>query len=261
MPAFEVVASSSVNPGAAFKETTINPGQTFAVRTTPEGTNVHLCQMWGDNASGGEIRIRSPRMHDNVQGIRVRVPKLNNEILLPYDVAEKLYNQDVLIVEQTGGAGETDAVFYLNYYSQLPGSEGAFRTWSEVQPRIKNYLSVPVQLKTGAVAGQWGVAKALNSVADQFKRPYEYAILGYTNDEPFGALAFHGTDIGELRCGGPAPVKPDLTQEWFIRLSEETNSAAIPTFQAANVPTIQMEAVQAAAEGTKNITVICAQLA
>jgi len=260
MPAFEVVSTFKKEPGAAFVEYAANPGQTLAVRTTPEGTDCHLCQIWGDGKEGGEIRVRSPRMHDNVQGIRVRLPKENNELLLPYDVKEKLYNQDVLTVEGTGEGAFSYTAYILNYYSQLPGSEGAFKTWAEVQPRIKQYMSVPVQLKTGVTAGNWGVAKALNSVVDQFKRPYEYAILGYLTDNPFGALGIHGTDIGELRCGGPGTVKPDLTQEWFIRLSEETGSAAIPTFQAANVPTIQLEAVQSAAEATKNLTVLCAQL-
>jgi len=260
MSAFEVIATKYKEAGAAFKECTPATGQTLAVRTTPEGTDVHLCQIWGDNKEGGEARVRSPRMHDNVQGIRLRVPKENNEILLPYDVKEKLYNQDILTVETTGEGAFYQMVCLLNYYSQLPGSEGAFKTWAEVLPRIKQYMSVPVQVKTGAEQGQWGVAKALNSVADQFKRPYEYAILGYLIDTACCAIGIHGTDIGELRCGGPGVVKPDLTQEWFIRLSEETQSAAIPTFQAANVPTIQVEAVQAAAEATRNITFLCAQL-
>jgi hypothetical protein len=200
-------------------------------------------------------------MHDNVQGIRLRAPKATQELLLPYDVKEKLYNQDTVTVETTGEGSFTYGVYLLNYYSQLPGSEGAFKSWAEVLPRIKQYMSVPVQVKTSATAGQWGVAKALNSVVDQFKRPSEYAILGYLADVEFGALGIHGTDIGELRTGGPGVIKPDLTQEWFIRLSEETGTAAIPTFQAANVPTIQVEVTQAhGAEETKNLSFLCAQL-
>src|SRR5271157_2320986 len=127
MSAFEVVGAQALNPGAAFTAMTAGVGQTFNVRTTPEGSKTWLEQVWGSNATGGSARIRSNRMHDNVQGLRLRIPKLNQRILLPYAVKEELYNQDVLTVETTGGAAETDDLFYLNHYEKLPGSEGNFK--------------------------------------------------------------------------------------------------------------------------------------
>lgn len=261
MPAYEVINTLFKEPGAAFKEFAAATGQTLAVRTTPEGSQAYLENIWGDAKEGGVVRVRSPRMHDNVQGIRVRVPKENRELLLPYGIKEPLYNQDTITVEGTGEGAFTYGAYLLVRYSVLPGSEGMFRTWAEIQPRIRQVMGVEVSAKTSAVAGQWGGAKALNSSLDQFKRPSEYAILGYLVDVAGGAIAFRGTDIGELRTGGPLEDKPDLTQEWFVRLSEETGQAAIPCFQAANAPTILVEVAQAsAAEVTKNVTVLCAQL-
>ncbi len=260
MSAIEVVGGRVVNPGAVVTELTPLTGQTFAVRTTPEGTKVTLENMWGDNATGGVARIRSPRMHDNVQGIRVRVPKTDRRLLLPFAAKEPLYNQDTLIVESSGGGAETDTVYYLVSYEHLPGSEGNFKHPSEVFPRILNLAGIELKPKSGAVTGQWGVGVALNSLMDQFKRPHEYAILGYITSADCGAVAFHGTDIGEVRVGGPGTVEPGWTGEYFVRLSEETGLPCIPCFQAGNVASILAEVSSAGAETEFPLTVLVAEL-
>lgn len=260
MSALEVVGARVVNPGAAITEMAPLTGQTFAVRTTPEGTKVALENVWGENAAGGTARIRSPRMHDNVQGIRLRVPKLDPRLLLPFAVREPLYNQDTLIVETSGGGAETDTLYYIVSYEKLPGSEGNFKHPEEVLPRIANIMGVELKPKSGAVTGQWGAAVAINSLQDQFKRPHEYAILGYVASLEFGAVAFHGTDIGEVRVGGPGAVEPAWTNEYFIRLSQETGLPAIPCFQAGNVPSILAEVSFSGAETEFPLTVLCAQL-
>lgn len=260
MSAIEIVAGRVVNPGATITETTPAAGQTFAVRTTPEGTRVTLENLWGQNATGGVARVRSPRMHDNVQGIRTRVPKGDPRLLLPFAVREPLYNQDTLIVESSGGGAETDTVYYLVSYDKLPGSEGNFKHPAEVLPRIMNIMGVELKPKSGATPGNWGAAVALNSNQDQFKRPHEYALLGYVVNNECGAVAFHGTDIGEVRVGGPGAVEPAWTNEWFIRLSEETGLPCIPCFQAGNVPSILAEVNSAAAEAEFLVTALCAEL-
>lgn len=260
MSAIEVIAGKAVNPGATITECTPATGQTFAVRTTPEGTKVTLENIWGANATGGVGRIRSPRMHDNVQGIRVRVPKADNRLLLPFAVREPLYNQDTLIVETTGGGAETDVMYYLNSYERLPGSEGNLKHPAEVLPRIANLMGIELKPKSGAAIGNWGAGVALNSNQDQFKRPREYALLGYVVNLECGAVAFRGTDIGEVRIGGPGPVEPGWTNEWFIRLSEETGLPCIPCFQSGNVGSILCEVSNNAAESEFLITALCAEL-
>lgn len=260
MSAIEVVGARVVNPGATITEMTALTGQTFAVRTTPEGTKVTLENVWGDNATGGVARVRSPRMHDNVQGIRLRIPKANRRLLLPFAVKEPLYNQDTLIVESSGGGAETDALYYIVSYEKLPGSEGNFKHPEEVFPRILNVSGVELKPKSGATTGQWGVAVALNSLMDQFKRPKEYAILGYVLSAECGAVAFRGTDIGEVRVGGPGAVEPGWTGEYFVRLSQETGLPAIPCFQAGNVPSILCEVSSAGAETEFPLTVLVAEL-
>lgn len=260
MSAIELVTGRVLNPGAAITALTPNTGSTFAVRTTPEGTKVTLENMWGQNASGGVARIRSPRMHDNVQGIRVRIPKNDPRLLLPFAVREQLYAQDTLIVESSGGGAETDTLCYIVSYDRLPGSEGDLRHPSEVLPRIQKIMGVEITAKAGAVAGEFGAAVALNAAADQFKRPAQYALLGYLVDVECAAVAFHGTDIGEVRIGGPGAVEPAWTGEYFIRLSEETGLPCVPCFQSGNVPSILAEVMHATANAEVHVTALCALL-
>lgn len=260
MSAYELVTGRATNPGATITAVTFETGQSGAVRSAEGGSGAHLIQMWGENASGGLMRIKSPRMHDNVQGIRVRVPAGSIGPLLPYAVKEKLYETDVLSVETSGGTSETDSVFYINHYSRLPGSEGNFKTWAEIQPRILKYMGVEVTCKSGASAGAFGAPVAINSNMDQFEIPAEYAILGYTVDAGCGAVGFRGTGIGELRCGGPGVVAPDITQEWFVKLSEEAGEGAIPVFGSANKGSVLVEVAHTTASTEFHPTIICALL-
>lgn len=260
MSAIELVTGRVLNPGATITELTPNPGSTFAVRTTPEGTKVTLENLWGQNATGGVARVRSPRMHDNVQGIRVRVPKADPRLLLPFAVKEPLYNQDTLILESSGGGAETDTLCYLVSYEKLPGSEGNLRHPSEIIPRIQHIMGAELTLKSGATAGTFGAGVAINAAQDQFKRPAEYALLGYIVDVECAAVAFHGTDIGEVRIGGPGAVEPAWTGEWFIRLSEETGLPCVPCFQAGNVASILAEVMHTTAATEVHVTALFALL-
>lgn len=260
MSALELVTGRVLNPGAALTALTPNANSTFAVRTTPEGTKVTLENMWGQNATGGVARIRSPRMHDNVQGVRVRVPKNDARLLLPFAIKEPLYNQDVLTVESTGGAAETDTLCYVVSYEKLPGTEANLKSPAEVLPRIQNIMGAEVTLESGATAGEFGPTKFMSQEMNQFKRPHEYAILGYLVNTECAAVAFHGTDIGEVRIGGPGAVEPAWTGEWFLRLSEETGLPCVPCFQAGNTESILVEVMAAVAKTAVSVTVLCAML-
>lgn len=261
MAALELVTGHVKNPSTTLTELTPNKNSTFAVRTTPEGTKVTLENMWGQNATGGVARIRSPRLHDNVQGIRVRVPKADARLLLPFAVREPLYPQDVLTVESTGGASETDTLAYIVSYEKLPGTEANLKSPAEVLPRIQAIMGTELALESStSVAGEFGATKFLSQELNQFKRPHEYAILGYLVNVECTAVAFHGTDIGEVRIGGPGAVEPAWTGEWFIRLSEETGLPCIPCFQAGNTESILCEVMHAKESEKVNVTVLCAQL-
>src|SRR6266567_9126926 len=73
MTAIEVVGGRVTNPGAGLTALTPNTGGSFAIRNTTLGSRINLDGLWAKEATAGIVRVRSPRLHDNVQGIRYQV--------------------------------------------------------------------------------------------------------------------------------------------------------------------------------------------
>lgn len=253
---FEVIGTFKTNPGATISEAAAYTPQTLQVRA---GTGVTLEQIWAYNASGGLLRVRSPNLHDNTQGIRMRAPKENPQLIMPYASKVPLFETETLIVETTGGEAETDNVFLLAHYDDLPGQRSNLFSWAEIEPQIDNLMGVEVAVKSGAV-GKWGTAVALNASMDLFRKPARYAILGYQLSEVMGAIVVSGGGIGELKFGGPGMIEPDVTGEWFIHLAEETKKDAIPVFNSQNVGQVNVEAGGQTAEKETKVTFLCARL-
>src|SRR5258708_13438497 len=119
-------------PGAAFTAWTLATGDSLAVRAAMPNSNIWLVGAWAWNQVAGVTRVRSPRLHDNVQGIRMRTPVnlVQNKIPLRLTggAAQKLFTQDTLIVEQTGSgvAGQIETGSLLLWYDDVPGVAGRF---------------------------------------------------------------------------------------------------------------------------------------
>jgi hypothetical protein len=257
MPAFELIGSYKHNPGGTMSECAAFTGQSLQVRATQ--APVHLEQLWSENATGGAMRVHSPRMHDTTNGIRSRVDAATPQPLLPYRTRELMYELDTMTVETTGGAAEVDTQFLLMSYDDIEGSNANIKGWQEIEPMVKKIMGVEVSPKTGT-EGKWGTPVPLNHSEDLFKRPLRYAILGYTVSAAVGAVAVRGVEPGQLRYGGPGIVNPDVTQEWFVRLALETSLPAIPVFSSQNVFNVEVELGGSESEVERHVTFICAQL-
>ena len=86
MTAVELIGGRAVNPGAGPAALTPNSGGSFTVRNTQLGSVVNLDGIWYSGAAAGFVRVRSPRLHDNVQGIKYQAfatsfyPHLDNGV-------------------------------------------------------------------------------------------------------------------------------------------------------------------------------------
>ncbi|TAL43315.1 MAG: hypothetical protein EPN91_06620, partial [Salinibacterium sp.] len=111
--------SGSVGNVAVLTNLTLATGDTLTIRAqTDLSKSIWLLNAWAMITAAGFFEIHSPRMHDNVHGIRVRVP-LNNalpEWALAYPT--KLYTLDTLTVQLAGssGVGSISPMSLLIYY-------------------------------------------------------------------------------------------------------------------------------------------------
>src|SRR5437867_3516144 len=72
MAALDTVTSTGTAIGATLAATTIAAGDSFQIKNGAPNSDIFLLNFWVDNQVAGEARIRSPKMHDNVDAIRSR---------------------------------------------------------------------------------------------------------------------------------------------------------------------------------------------
>lgn len=232
--AYTLSAGFATNPGATITAVTAATPDTFNVQNFDTSDSAYLEQMWAKNATGGIVRIRSPRMHDPNQGIRSQTGATGGYLLLPYGIDQRLYPGDTPTVETSGGGAETDTVYALYSYSNLPGVSARLAAWPEVESRILDVSGTEIDVTTSATAGQWGTAVAINASFDNFKAGSDYAILGYSTSVSVGAVAFQGAETGAQKVGGPGTSDHIQTRDYFVRLSTESGRPFIPIFNANN---------------------------
>src|SRR5919106_1212303 len=119
--AIDTITGRVTAPGSTLTALTMSAGDTLTVRNAPIDSMVRLMQAWADNQTAGTLRIRSPRLHDNVEGIRLDVMSSEVKPLLPERVVQPLIPQDTLIAELSGSAtaGDIESAALLLYYDNL----------------------------------------------------------------------------------------------------------------------------------------------
>jgi hypothetical protein len=260
MTAWELVAGFATNPSGTFTGLTYTAGQSATVRNTSLDSKVLLQDMWAKGGTAGVFRIRSPRLHDNVQGIRYQNPITYNHLLMGWYPEEELVPQDQLVAEITGGAAETDAGAFLISYDSLPGSDGNYAHWAQVKPRVEHIVTIEVDTTASATVGNWSNGAALNSSFDLTWANSWYAILGYVVSANVAAIAIQGPDIGNLKNGGPGNLDAWDTRNYFVFRDQYGDTPAIPIINSANKAGTFVFAMDTTASTAVNVGLVCALL-
>lgn len=239
--ALEILTGQVTNPGATITALTPNSGDSFTVRSTDMAADIELLQTWAFTTTNLLERIRSPRMHDQAQNLRLQPTASQPYPLLPFSGTQKLYSQDPITIELTGGAAEVDLASMLVYYDNLPGISARLHSPAEVLPLIDDLTTVEVDLTSAGTAGNYSATVALNANFDTLIRNRDYAILGYECATNGGTLGIKGVDTGNLRLGGPLTNLAFVTNDWFIDLSNRYNKPLIPVVNSANVAAILLD--------------------
>lgn len=258
--ALEVVAGRALNPGATITALTPNTGNSFTVRNFDTSQTAFIDAMWVQAATAGVVRVRSPKFHDFVQGIRFSDVAAVTRNFLPDGLSQLLTPQDNLTFELSGGGAETDLAAFLAYYTDVPGLDARLATWEQIQPRIVNILTNEVVVTNPTTAGDWSAGTAINTTFDLLKANTDYAILGYQAAAAVGCVAVQGADTGNVRAGGPGTTESIETRDWFKSLGKDTGRAYIPVINSANKGGTLVSVAHTTAGGTTTVDLILAQL-
>ena len=238
------------------------PGDSLSVPNFALGKNAWLVQLWADVQAAGTLRVRSPKFHDNVNGIRIDTIASDPRPLLPWGAPQPLYPNDTLIVELAGSAtaGDIEYVVLLEYFEDMPGVTARLFDWGTIRGRIEQLLTVENTIATGATAA-YGGSEAINAEIDQFQQGVDYAILGYKVDTEAAAIGYRAVDFGNLRIGGPGEeTEADVLSNWFVRLSNEYGRPMIPVFNGSNKASVLVDAVQDENGADTTVTTYLARL-
>jgi len=244
--ALEIIGGYATAPSTTATGLTMFTGNSLTIRNAPLDSVVKLLQAWVDVQGAGYFRIRSPRLHDNVQGIRLYTVVSEVQPLLPMFSGQKLIAQDTLVAEITGSAtaGDLESACMLLYYDNLPGVDARLASVEDVLRRLVNIVTVENTLSLGT-GGGWSGEEALNAELDLLKANTDYALLGYLVSAECAAVRWRGVDTGNLGVGGPGTeTNKELTAEWFVRLSRQFGLPLIPVFNSANKAGILVDGAQ-----------------
>jgi hypothetical protein len=261
--AMDTLLGGVTAPGTTLTALTMASGDSLTVRNFDIAKKAYLLDMWAFNNVAGIVRLRSPRLHDNVQGIRFRSTVATPIPLLESRAPQTLIAQDALIAEQSGSAvaGEIESTVMQIWYDDLPGVAGRFIDAAALRARYRNTVTVEVTITTGSTIG-YGTAAAFNTNFDLLKANTDYAVLGAHADVVCTLMTLKGADTGNLRVAIPGPVTtPHLTDSWFVRTSERTGIKCIPVINSANKAGTFAEAWIDDEAGTVNANYVLAELA
>lgn len=253
----EVVTSFVTAPGvAAFAAATACTGNSLQVRSADTKAKVYLLDAWAFNQVAGQLRIRSPRLHDAVNGIRYRIaaasvlPKFGLAIAGAF--GQFLIPQDTLIVEGQGSAvgGQIESNSMLVYYDNLPGVSARLMTNAQLQQYGVNRTTIQATI-TAVATGQYGGGVLVNAATQNLKANTDYALLGGECDTRCTVVRATGVDFGSLGIGFPGePSIQDVTESFFQNASINSGLPLIPVFNSANFGGITIDVQTNQAGGT-----------
>ena len=257
--AMELVGCYVTNPGGTLTACTASPGDTLTVRSFAPSATAWIEQLMRGGGTAGVARVRSPMLHDNVQGIRTANAAGQTANLLLQQPSQAITSQDTLVVEQTGGGAETDVAVIGNYYTDLTGASARLFMPGDIEPRVRYVLGYQVACSSSATIGTW-TDTLITATQDTLHANTDYAILGYTTDTAVVAVAVKNQDTSNLRVGGPGLVQPIETRDYFEWLSRIMGTPHIPVINSANKGSTYVSVIANTASVTTNVTLFLAEL-
>lgn len=242
----ETVVGFVTAPSTTQTALTMASGSSAQIRTAKPGSLIKLLAAWTDQQTAGYFRIRSSRLHDAAQGIRLYSVASDVEDLLPYGNNQRLYPGDNLTLDLSGSGtgGDIETAAMLIYYDDLDGADARLLSYDDVMKRAVNFVSVENTLSLGTAGGFSG-EEAINSEYDFLKANTDYALMGYTVNTECAAVCWRGIDTGNVRVGGPGnETEKEQTANWFFNLSRRFMMPLIPVFNANNKAGILIDGAQ-----------------
>lgn len=144
MQLLEMISGRVLAPGATFTPLTPNGIDSFRVRDFDiKKSKAYLIQVNGSMPDAvGVLRIRSPHFHDIINGLQFVSNVTNISCAPTLKIFPELYPGDLLQIDATGTAVNTDAWTLVIFYEDVPGFKTKFVDLDFIQKYKKRVFSV-----------------------------------------------------------------------------------------------------------------------
>lgn len=260
--AIDSILVDVANPGATMTAATIVSGNndSLTIRSFPQTSRAWLEQIIRRHNTSGGVRVLSPLLHDNVNGITFFTDQTPSWHLLPQDIGQEVYRGDVLTVNVTGDTTHHASVCLTVYYENLDGAQAQLYQLGDVAGNVKSLKALQVAVTASGTVGLWSDT-AVNTTDKQLHSDSQYAVLGYMTDTALGAVGVKGQSTGNLRIVGPGSDDVVSTSRFFVDMSQKHGTPHIPVFSALDQGAVFASVADNAASTTANITLMLAELA
>lgn len=257
--AIDTVVGHAANPSTTFTAVTFNTGDSGTVRSFAPTDYAVLERISRAGTTSGAVRILSPLLHDNVRGITFTSAESPAVFLMPREQGERVYSQDTLTVEVTGGTAETDLAVLSIYYSNLTGTAARLHSWADIKPLYRHIKPLEVDVTNSATVGAW-TDTLITTTENQLYANTDYAVLGYVTDTACAVVGVKGNETGNLRICGPGTTATDDTSSYFVEWSEREGTPHIPVINSANSGSLYVSTADNTASTTPKVQLILCQL-
>lgn len=247
--------------GAGTNIVTVSPGAVgaFTVDAFSNG-NCYLESVWVSGATTDFARVRSGRLHDPNQGIRMQAGSIKSANLLPWPSNQKLISFDNLTVEIDATGAGSGGIALTYGFDDFSGANQALANWADISSRIVGIMGQEVDITASATIGSVGAGVNLNAFVDNWKVDASYALLGYTCSTGILAALLNGPNTGGQDIGMPGDTDSRETRDYFIRMANFTGRPCIPIIEGGNKGSTVLKAVDSAAGTATKFTLYLAQL-
>jgi len=213
---------------------------------------VRILALWAHLQTAGFVQVNSPSAHDTTRGFRARVAagQITPENPIGFDWQVRPQEVLAVTIAENAVAGDIGSVCALMQYDDLPGVQGRYMTYAEVQKKVARLTTIECSITAGAGGGYTG-EELITAESDLLRANSDYAVLGITCSLPCAAVTLRGPDLGNVRIGVPGDTGDhDLNSQFFAMLSRAYGLPCIPVINSGNRSQTFVGVVQNETAGT-----------
>lgn len=243
-------------------------GDSLSILNFEDGSRAYIEEIVSGNSGNKcEFAVFGARFGDPILGYRFEHqfnPTLSGAdgepaFALPPNVDLPVYRTDTLTVEALATATNNLNLVFQVYYENMQGTAQRLASWTGISNNIARYLGIEVTVTPGTT-GNYGTAVALNANDDRLVADYDYALLGYTVDQPVLSIGIKGPDTGQYRIAMPGSWDQRRNAGYFQDQDFRRQTPHIPIINALNKTTTFLDGISSANPGATKVSLLFAQL-